>query len=179
MSTVISMYRGRVRINEGGNGLSYDNYAEERDMQWRSLTVSHGMQSFIIHQHIICRMFVFASKRQLNLIRLLVAEGIEVHEVPQRMKAVNREHAMSLIRVRQAQTGPQKIRICELMIFDLIKVMSSSRRHIIILSSHVWSAEKGIQGSPFLPRQLKSWTMYEVGSDLSKATSMSSVFATW
>lgn len=135
MSTVISMYRGRVRSNEGGNGLSYDSYAEERDMQWRSLTVSHGMQSFIIHQHIICRMFVFASKRQLNLIRLLVAEGIAVREVPQRMKAVNREHAMSLTRVRLAQTGPRKIRNCELMIFDLIKVTSSSSRHHVVTSS--------------------------------------------
>lgn len=127
MSTVISMYRDRVRINEGGNGLSYDSYAEECDMQWRSLTISHGMQSFIIHQHIICRMFLFASKRQFNLIRLLVAEWVAVREVPQRMKAVNREHAMSLTRVWLAET--------ESVNWWYSTWSRSSRHHVVTSSS--------------------------------------------
>lgn len=68
MSVAITMPRNRVRSNEGGNVLSYDSCAEERDMQWRSLTVSLGRHSFVIHQHSICGMFVFARKEQRSVI---------------------------------------------------------------------------------------------------------------
>lgn len=87
---------------------------------------------------------------ELNVILLSLAEIVRVPEVHRRMKAVYTGYALSLTSVRDWLKCFREGRGLVNDDTGRVKVISSSRRDIIISSLHLWSHEEGIEVSPFL-----------------------------